>query len=330
MKLIIGLILLAITCVNALAREWKDLPEPQKTAEFAKMFHPAPLSTVEVDPFELQNFRGKRDWQDLRGFIQVTPPKSECLTIQRNPEDPDVQVCKKSTLVFRLRDMDHYGRIVWRVKRAGDVTPNDLTWHTPYRVAVGSPYLDDEIQKDPKLASLQPPTYHLILNCRAIPEFSDRRIILTLASGKEWIIRFPEHDELLPQPEAAANLFGSAAKSESKDAEKKEDHAEKKEDQAEKKEDHAEKKEPAKKDAAPIPSNWVDRETWSIPRRGAYQMNVSYFQPEGLVGGKMKGTCRYTFNGPKNDPKTGRVECREGSIFQEILVPVTCLSELKH
>ncbi len=302
------------------ARPSKDAPEAIKKNYLMPFFRPAPTKPLELDQVELRDYQKKKNWQTLRGFIEVTPPPGECLTIERNIETPDTRVCKKTTLTFRLSELDRSGRISWRVKTKADVTGTVLEWQTPYRVASGTPYLDDDIKNDPKKASLVPPSYFLILSCQAYPEFKDRRVVLKIVDGTTWIIRLPEKDV----PLALAQPVEEKKQEEKKDEKKEEAHAEEKKDA-----DHNKEKSPEKKAAPAVPSIWQDREMWSIPRKHAFEMNAAYFQPLDSPAASLKGTCRYSYQGSKDDPHTGRLECHNGLMFQDILIPVTCLNELK-
>jgi hypothetical protein len=42
-----------------------------------------------------------------------------------------------------------------------------------------------------------------------------------------------------------------------------------------------------------------------------------------------KGRCRYILTGPDEDPGTGRLECLEVDGFRHVLLPLTCLKDVK-
>jgi hypothetical protein len=86
------------------------------------------------------------------------------------------------------------------------------------------------------------------------------------------------------------------------------------------------------KDAAKKPveiSETDDRTVWAIPRRGSYGMPADYFLPAGNLPPGLHGTCRYTFDGPPDDPGTGRLECHDADMYRNVLIALPCLAELK-
>lgn len=277
-------------------------------------FTPPPGEVLELSAAEVRDFRGK-DPAKLRGSVTVSPPKGRCLVITRHLDEPDDRVCKPTVLTFSLGDLDRQGRLSWRVDGS------EISWRTPYRVAITTPF-------DKKLED--PPVYRYVKACEPIEDHTGRRIRVALFDGETWTVRFPETDKLLSQPDPIPNLYvtvsgGKMSVAEAADASKKDGQA------------------PAPASAAPapapapetpkkkeddVPLQPEDRAVWSVPRRGAYAMNGSYFQPYGSVAGGIKGTCRYNFTPPPEDPGTGRLECLDVEGFAHVLIPLTCLSAL--
>lgn len=309
---------MTLLLVPALAAAWLagDLPTATKQKQLAPYFAPAPGAEVVIDPAELRDFGKTKKAGQLRGYIRVSPPKNVCFTITRNEGDPDDTICKPTTLSFSLLDLDKFGRLRWGIVTGDGDFGTPLFWRSQYRVAITTPMAN---------APEDPPVYEFITNCRAErQDFGGRRLFLELVGGKIWVVAFPDKDTMIPQPEAEANLFivgaNPSGKVSVKDAAAANTEAPKGE--------HGEAPPPPPKEVKTV--DVMDgREIWSIPVRGTYEMPSTNFMPKGSVAPGAKGKCRYTYKGPEEDPKTGRIECLDADGYHHALLPATCLSALK-
>jgi hypothetical protein len=300
-----------------------DLTTPERQARLAPFFSPRPGGSqpIVLDPNELRDFGASRKKLPtrLRGVIQVNPPHGRCLTVTRAADVEDDVVCKPTQLHFVFGDLDKAGTLTWTVVTGDGDYGTTLTWRSPYRTAIVTPFDKDEAD---------PPEYRYVGACDAEKNGeAGRKITLHLLTGEDWILRFPPADTEEPQPDPVPNLLVniSGGKMSIKDAEEQKE--------AEKANEGGEgEKKPA--DAAPAPVTKVrekdDRKIWAIPARDAYTMDAAGFLSGGGGGPPGdKGRCRYHYEGPPEDPTTGRVECHDTADFKTVFVPVICLGKIR-
>ncbi|TWW09981.1 hypothetical protein E3A20_08860 [Planctomyces bekefii] len=330
--------MIASTLLVAAALIPKDLPETTRVQRLSPFFSPKPGNVLNVDADELRNLRTKIRPEALRGVIRVSPPKGTCFIITRMASQPDDRICKPKNLTFSLRDLNRAGQISWVIKTGDGDFGTTLVWPTPYRIAIVTPF-----NNSPE----DPPKYHFILSCKATKTEETRKIALEIDNGQTWTIRFPKVDTLEPQPKPLPNLYivASGGKVSVKDA------AEKK--RAEEAAREAEAAGAPAPDAAPAPGasgdgkdgdgkdgeksdkkpeevdQSEDRVVWAIPARNSYGMNGSAFMPYGSVAGGSVGLCRYNYEGSTEDRWTGRVECHDVDGFRDVVLPVTCLRDIR-
>lgn len=296
----------------------QDLPEPERQRRLAPLFSPRPGEMLTLDARELRELGGRIPAQKLRGMIQISPPPGVCLTVTRSADEPDERLCKPKQVAFALGQLNRAGRLVWTVRTGDDDFGTEISWPTPYRTGIVTPF--DRAPQDP-------PDYKFVVRCSA--DRAARRIRIGLVSGETWIVALPKTDKLEPQPQPIPNLFMvvTGGKVSVADAAKQKEAAE-----------TAKKAEEAGAPAptpAPTrhpdeaPDEDEDRAIWSIPARGAYGMSSSNFMPYGSVPPGGKGRCRYSYQGSAEDPATGRLECMDTDGFKHVLLPLTCLKDLK-
>lgn len=302
-----------------------NAPEAVRTAALTPLFEPRPGTAFALEARELRDY-AKLSALKFRSYIRVTPPKGRCLTITVSEEEPDEVVCEPRPIAFTIAQLDRKGRLVWRVTTGDGDLGTDLTWPSPYRMAMVTPW--NAKPDDPQV-------YRFIESCKssATPD-GGRKIALRLLGGETWTIRFPDADKALPQPAQPANLFmhQSSEKVSVASAGKKEEESK----------HDTPAQEPTKpppvarrKDATEEPREisdpndiLADRVWWAISLRGAYEMPASYFQPYGSVARGMEGRCRYNFDGDPDDPGVGRIECHEVDGFKSVLIPLACIKDI--
>ncbi len=276
----------------------------ERVRRLAPFFDPPPGSEIALARHDLTNFGRKIDAERLRGSIRVKPPAGVCLTITRQSDAPDEQVCKPRELSFLMSDLDRYGRLRWQVRAGDGDFGTALTWHSPYRVIISK-----EIGETTESAGSKPLKF--IGSCTSKIDHLGRRIVVKLISGELWSIYFPEHDTLLdadddtpPAPPSPAGK-GEAPKENKGEA-------------------------PAPISAPKAVSRYEDRQLWAIPRTGSFTMPSSGFQSAGAVTpGIVGGECRYTYSGTSEDPTVGRIECHQVAGFASLYLPLTCLQDIR-
>lgn len=316
---------LLITAASALFPP--HLPEPERVKQLSKFFDPAPGEEILLNEEEVRQQGLKTKPENFRGFIKVSPPPGVCFTITRTVDQPDDYVCKPKSMSFRLVDLDRAGRLGWRVATGDDDFGTDLHWRSRYRTGIVMPFnIPDE----------DPPVYQFISKCTIDRTPHGRRMRIGMLTGETWIVAFPDQHTLEPQPKPIPNLFMnvSSGKVSVKDAAKQKEAEAAKKGAAEAgapapEHGAAPSEEPAKPKEVAAPSQDDDRAIWAIPARNAYTMKGNAFMPHGSVPPGGKGRCRYNFQGPNEDPETGRLECHDVDGFKNILLPLTCLRDLR-
>lgn len=311
-----------------------DQSQSEKISRLKPFFVPTIGQTVEVDSRELRDFdhkKSKINPLNLRGFIKVSPPKKHCFTITRHPDLPDDHICKPTLLSFTLNDLNKDGSIRWTIKTGPLDFGTDIQWKSPYRLASVMPH---DADKDIVV-------HKLIQSCQAKRQTAlGHQIIVRFFGGEEWLIDFPEEEELLPQPRPMPNLYIAVAAKKGIPKSKKSTATETT--------TTTKTQEPNESLATatgtqtttsnpnpgtitetddPIESEFNDREAWAIPKRNGYRMDGYRFMPFGTTTKWAKGECRYIYSGPPEDATTGRLECHDVDGFKEIYLPLTCLSE---
>ena len=71
-----------------------------------------------------------------------------------------------------------------------------------------------------------------------------------------------------------------------------------------------------------------DRKLWHLPMKDGYEMSSDNFMARGDVTPGMKGICRYRFSGTIDDPDVGRIECKNGDMYDFMYSPLTCINKL--
>jgi hypothetical protein len=311
------------------------------SAPVADFFSPRPGSEVKVADADIARLATGAKTGQLRGFIDVSPPPGHCLAVFRGDTGGAEQVCKKTSLSFRLSDIDRAGRIRWEVKASALDPETTLTWPTPYRLAM---FIARERGKVHAKADSEeywrglPPSYAYIRSCNDISEPGHRKLEVKLFTGESWRFIFPDKHQLLPQPFENPNLFisGGFQKRGLPEGGKKaegpaEAEAAPQPAPEEKKPEESTASDPAKAAGKKEekPNNWEDRKSWTIPLRDSYVMSTDNFHPDNSQTPGTRGLCRYNFSGTAEDPGTGRMECLDTPYFHMLLLPMTCLNRVK-
>jgi hypothetical protein len=311
-----------------------DLPQLEKIRRLKPFFQPPLGDKIKVDPRELRDFDHEKSTVNplnLRGFIKVSPPKKYCFTITRHQDLPDDYLCKPKILSFTLNDLQKDGGIQWTIKTGPLDFGTVVEWKTPYRLASVMP---ENIEKDAIV-------HKLIESCQAKKNtVLGNQIIIRFFGGEEWLIDFPEEDELLPQPMSTPNLYLAVAPKKGIPNSKKGASTETKASETKEKPtaptatntetSNAKGKQTTSHNSDdPIESEFDDREIWAIPKRSGFRMDGYRFMPRGPTTKWSKGECRYVYSGPPEDPETGRLECHDVDGFKEVYMPLICLKEFR-
>jgi hypothetical protein len=264
---------------------------------------------------------GKKDRNEgkLSGTIEVNPPQGHCLIFTRNPQEPDVKICKKQFIKWQLGELDlQNGSLKWSL-RTDD--PSDfgmpISWQTPYRIAKYIPSNFDFNEESSR------PLF--VRECLALPEspseFLPRRIHLKLFTGDTIKINFPAFDKKIPPweppppppPEDDKKKKGHGEHGEHGDHGKdaKDGHGE-----------AAAEPPPKKKDPPPM-------EAWTLSTRRGFEMPSSLVKTTIGIPGSKKGLCRYQFDAIQGQFENGRIECHYGEGFTYLYIPLSCMKNLK-
>ena len=329
------------------------VPLSKRHETLKPLFDPPPGELVKLDPKEVRDFGPasptKVSPSKLRGHIRVRPPKGQCLTVRKSPEDDDMVVCKPKDLTFTLGEIDRAGRLTWTVITGEGDFGTELFWQTPYRLAIV-----ERMDTPPE----DPPSYLFIDRCQVDDKtVLSRRVKIQFFSGEEWTLRLPPEDDLLPQPDPVPNLYiargrptggipsdgaGKSAEGEkpkTKEPEKKEAHGGEHGDaKAEGHGDgHGAEKDKGKGESISETATalkkeeeqFEDRKSWSLPMRDSYKVDGSMFSDGVSVRQGSQGVCRYRYDGPDDDPTVGRMECHDVSAYRMVFAPLTCIRQLK-
>ena len=291
-----------------------DLPLKDRLTLLSKHFTPKPGAEIAVDEYAAKEFGAKdRDRGLLYGIIEVSPPKGTCFTISTSEDRGDIEVCKKTPLRWRMQDLDRLtGKLIWKIKTGPGDFGTPVEWRTNYIIAKVIPSSKDFGEADS--------TPIFIRSCRAIAADPSvgmgRRIELDLFSGKKWLIRFPERDEIIPTPPPPATPPPIEDK-------KKPAHGEGK-GEGEGEGEHAAPTptpEPTPKPPAP--------EAWTLSTRRGFEMDVSGFLTGVSTPPGTKGKCRYQYDGAIGDFSSGRMECHYSDEFTYVYMPLPCIKYLQ-
>ena len=282
-----------------------DLPLNERLQILSKHVDPAPGAEIRVDETSSREFTSKTSQNGLAyGFITINPPAGTCFNVTIATGRNDIEVCRKTQMRWRLEDLDRQkSTLTWVVKTNPKDFGTPITWKAPYQVAKVIP-----LGKELGTANSIP---LFIENCEAMPADAkngyQRRVRLTLFDKKQFIIRFPEKDEMLPQ------------KSERRPYREPDPEEEKK------KAREANKDEPP----PPPPEAPMDTDNWTIASRRGFEMSVSNFVTDGSMPEGKLGRCRYQYEGVAGDAESGRIECHYSDRFTYFYAPVPCIKYLK-
>lgn len=152
------------------------IPETYGVEQYFSPRPDEPLILVEQDLISKRN-----NPMQIRGIIQVTPPKHRCLIIQLDPKKSDLRICRKRDIYWKLKDLDFSGNLKWIVHLQGENERSYLSWSSKFRIA-------QTIQLG-MLGKMQAEPIPVI-DCKV----KDNSIELSLANSKKWTIWFPKED----------------------------------------------------------------------------------------------------------------------------------------
>lgn len=306
----------------------KPVTESERIRRLASFFSPSPLdatgkSLTEGGPVLMIPAAAYRDLPknfyvgELKGSIEVSPPKDRCLTITKDNATRDVRVCKKTEVSFRLDELSVSGILTWKVATGSDDTGTYLSWQTPHRTALALGIN----QKGPDGKLLADSTPEFINSCETFNDENGRRIHLKLFDGRIWVVRFPDRDIMLPQPPPPPNLF-VLVKSQVNIGTG---------NQPPPKSQPQPKAEPspaasAPPPVAPVPAEPAAALPWTVTSKLTYSMNAAFFMPDGISTPGIPGRCRYRYSDPEYHPVGGVIECQNAPGYIYVVAPMACSS----
>jgi hypothetical protein len=249
--------------------------------------------------------------EQLSGSIVVNPPKGTCFTVTKRLDQSDIVLCDKKTLKFEAEDLNADGSLTWQVSTGHGDIGTTLTW--PSRLRRGK--VVDLTMEWPGSSRLV-----YLYQCNAQESFDyGRRIFLRLLSGERWVIVLPKEDHLIDQPPPMPNLYIGDDPTKKKGVVL--DYVADSITHINVRLVYPSQSEQQKE------GKWVA--TWQTHPRGAMQMSADGFIPEGSQTPGMRGKCWYKYSGHPDDKESGLIECHDVQDFRWILLPLTCIHELK-
>jgi hypothetical protein len=287
------------------------LTESGRVKILMEHFDPPIGSKISVQLDSIPENQRKTHPELLLGSIIVTPPKGSCFTITQQLDRPDLVICEKKTVMFKVADINPDGQLIWQISTGSGDVSTSISW--PSDMVRGKVV-------DLTMDWPGPSRIILISSCDAQHTFEyGRRIFLRLLSGERWIIALPKEDTLIGQPVTASNLFIGV------------DGAKKKGVVVDEIPDsttslavglvYPEQKKLQKS------GKWVA--TWQMHPRGAFKMSADGFIPNGSQTPGMHGKCLYKYSGHPDNLENGLIECHDVQQFRWVSLPLTCLGELK-
>ena len=278
-----------------------DAPLASRIEILGKYLTPAPTKMAEVDEAQLRdNAPLAKDPAKIYGMIRVTPPKGSCFTVTVAKDRQDVEVCKPTSLMWRLEDLDfEKSSFTWIIKTAPGDFGTPVTWKTPYSIAKIMPYNTEFFRYNST-----PVFFKSCVPAKATAEGMPRKLTLTLFNNKRWLIRFPDIDTPLA-PKTAEAVATNA------------DESKKNGEGGEKKTEPVKPKEPVE-----------EPEQWTINTGRAFEMSVDNIITDGPMPPGNKGTCRYVYDYYPGDKSLGRIECHHGGPFLYFYAFLRCMNPI--
>lgn len=285
-----------------------DMPLQERLDRLQKNFDPPIGSVVMLDRSPRSNlFQLEKQLGKMSGHITVNPPPNHCFIVTKSRNEKDIKVCKKTEIKFFLTDVNEKGELHWELNTGEGDFGTPIMWKTPY---LQGSYVDLKMDWPGPSKPL------FVSACRTehTHEFG-RRLYVKLVTGEEWIIKLPDSDKLVEQPE----------KKEFEDLQK-------------------------KVQVGGIKLKTIDRNTlirlvdpadyqkldqgewvrtWTIPLHHSYEMSSSNFIAFGDKSPGAKSKCRYRFSGVGKTEQNGLFECHGTSNFKWIYLNLSCISELE-
>lgn len=229
------------------------------------------------------------------GYIKVTVPKNECLTVTTMVESH--YICGETKKIpFKMVEVTRKGVLGWHISNE-EIMHAPISWPTPYRYGFYS--------KDVWPGPAEP---FVIQSCSANKE--SRKITLTMMDNKKFFIQFPKQDVLIqPQPKEIPNLIVKKKAKGGFITGKVIDEGDK----------HS---------GATLLKPIQDYD-WVLHPRGTFVMmgdqisSTGFTMPSGSTS-----RCIYNFE-VKKYPGIGAVECREVGPYSWIRFNLTCMDSIK-
>lgn len=295
-----------------------NLEESKKVEMLTPFFDPAVGEKVTISRSQVKKNRANPLM--AKGYIWVTPPEGSCFIITKNKECPDINVCERKKVYFRLKDIDPGGKLTWRIIQGKKDPGTEVTWHSDYRISNYAPLGEFESGNNQAI-----PLY----SCKASGKGEKRRIVLEFFNGRVWYITFPEVDTIVKKRKEKPNLFVPVMTT------AKDGQAVSKDLSTGGKAGQNITKEDIKRKHSVLSLKLSGRykekkkETYKFITSpyNSYKMNSSFVYEEGSPPG-MNGSCRYRFKNAPGDPESGLIECFNTDTFDAVFTHLPCAGEL--
>lgn len=275
----------------AIAVTIKDgMPAHERVNLLRQYFDPAPETKAYID-FKSKRNKG-RDFKKARGYIVVSPPKGRCFNVLTHKSKNELHICKPQKVPFEVRYLDKDGSFTWTIKTSDTDFGSRLTWQTDYRY--GRYVTNREKWKGPSHAVL-------ITGCKSKDISSAKMVSVSTAAKGTWTITIPK--DLKPaelQCETADDNDDGEDLYDIDDI----------------------------KDKVEIRTSTEDRciNRWQTNHIGAFDLPGSSFTKE-LGAPNQKGSCRFAYQGFRDDKKVALIECLKVTGFKWVYLPLACVKK---
>ena len=275
-------------------------PTAEKIKILDQYFTPKSGSLLKVDSDS--NLDAQSHFLDAPLHLKVEPPKGSCFNLSHiyGVDVPDLHTCKKSTVFFKLKEIDAAGRLQLNVITSRRDSGTILSWQTPYRMARVTDLGQANSTKRRRIP---------IKDCRVV---GPKRIDLELFDGKIWSIKFPKKDvsadkeeknypdylDKKNQSETSENGSVMSEIIDKYDDESNED-----------------------KSASALKYKFI------LPYKNSYEMTADHVSTSNFNSG-IRGMCRYRYKNAIDDPLSGILECYNLDNYDSLMVSLSCSKNL--
>ena len=269
--------------------------EDERISILSKYFSPDPRDIITI-AFNSSENKGKKRLEKA-GRITVNPPKGYCFNITISKAQPDIYVCKRTLIKFKLKHVRGDGTFSWMVSSGELDFGTDISWQTPYRYGEVKEEFDDDKSK---------PVPVLVTSCERKAHEENTEITLKTIDDLFFKIDIPS--KRIPAKLRCGDVNTYLKRGRFNQVIIK--------DPSKIRIGKGAKMEEIRRCAA----------KWRTDYKNSFSLPASRFvQKFGFRTNK--GICRYSFQGFAPDPKSAVIECHDVENYKFVYLPMTCLDD---